>query len=152
MKRKITAFLCIMLCAIVWCFTQCRFNFNRDVEITLEGDLSDPSGNRIILMFPELDSMWKPTYQYAVVIPPDTTLNMYYRLIGLLNKNESFTTDNTFIICREEDKESMEDVAPGYFVFGSDFVADKPHCEVSCFYKATKEGKKYLLKKTEDAL
>ena len=149
MKKKGSIILCIMLCTIVWCCSHYQFNFCRNATITIGDNKNDSLNNRIILMFPELDSIWKPTYQYAVIIPSDTTMNMYYQLIQLLNKNESYTKNNTFIICQEVDKESMEEAVPGYSVFVSDFIADNRYCPETCFYMVWKEDKKYLLTKKE---
>ena len=147
MKKKSISIILITLCTMLWCCSHCGFNIHRNATITIGENKKDTLKDGIILMFPELDSMWKPTYQYAVIIPSDTTMNTYYRLIQLLNKNESYTKDNTFIVCREDDKESIKEAAPGYFVFTSDFIAQNQYCKETCFYTSRKENRKYLLNK-----
>ena len=71
----------------------------------------------IYMKFPELDSIWKPTYRYAIILPSDSTMSFYFRLVEFLTVEGDYTKDNTFLICREEDLEIVEKYLPGYSTF-----------------------------------
>ncbi|RHJ85354.1 hypothetical protein [Parabacteroides sp. AM08-6] len=138
-KRGILATF-VLLCAIIWCCSSCHFD-----NATITFGEENSSNKEIILIHPDLDSMWKPTYQYAVIIPADTTLSTYHNLIQLLKTSDSYTKDNAFVICRENDKKSIKEIVPGYSIFISDIVTQNQYCQKTCIYTAKKKNKKYLL-------
>ena len=95
------------------------------------------------MKLPALDSIWKPTYRYVVILPSDSTMGFYFRLVELLTEGKSYTRDNTFIICRNEDREIIEKNLPGYSIFSESLTLKRQ----SIFYSVKrKEDNWYILK------
>ena len=89
MKR--TNLLLLSLCALGLIFTRCDFNWNFSRKYTIA--IKQP--DQAYIQSAELDSIWKSSYEYAVLIPEDTTISTYFHLIeadfiakeGMCNKS-----------------------------------------------------------------
>ena len=79
MKR--TNLLLLSLCALGLIFTRCDFNWNFSRKYTIA--IKQP--DQAYIQSAELDSIWKSSYEYAVLIPEDTTISTYFHLIEALN-------------------------------------------------------------------
>ena len=66
MKR--TNLLLLSLCALGLIFTRCDFNWNFSRKYTIA--IKQP--DQAYIQSAELDSIWKSSYEYAVLIPEDT--------------------------------------------------------------------------------
>ena len=78
MKR--TNLLLLSLCALGLIFTRCDFNWNFSRKYTIA--IKQP--DQAYIQSAELDSIWKSSYEYAVLIPEDTTISTYFHLIEAL--------------------------------------------------------------------
>ena len=117
MKR--TNLLLLSLCALGLIFTRCDFNWNFSRKYTIA--IKQP--DQAYIQSAELDSIWKSSYEYAVLIPEDTTISTYFHLIAALNSNQPYNCTNTLIICHTKDTASMKELAPGYALYIYDFIA-----------------------------
>ena len=97
MKR--TNLLLLSLCALGLIFTRCDFNWNFSRKYTIA--IKQP--DQAYIQSAELDSIWKSSYEYAVLIPEDTTISTYFHLIEALNSNQPYNCTNTLIICHTKD-------------------------------------------------
>ena len=141
MKRRNLLFL--SLCVFGFIFTGCDFNWNFSKEYTIATKQPDQAW----IQFAELDSIWKSSYEYAVLIPADTTLSAYFHLIEDLSSNQPYNSSNTLIICHTKDSASMKELAPGYSLFVSDFMAKEGMCNKSCYFTIHKDIGKYKIEK-----
>ena len=92
MKR--TNLLLLSLCALGLIFTRCDFNWNFSRKYTIA--IKQP--DQAYIQSAELDSIWKSSYEYAVLIPEDTTISTYFHLIEALNSNQPYNCTNTLIL------------------------------------------------------
>ena len=88
MKR--TNLLLLSLCALGLIFTRCDFNWNFSRKYTIA--IKQP--DQAYIQSAELDSIWKSSYEYAVLIPEDTTISTYFHLIEALNSNQPYNCTN----------------------------------------------------------
>ena len=128
MKR--TNLLLLSLCALGLIFTRCDFNWNFSRKYTIA--IKQP--DQAYIQSAELDSIWKSSYEYAVLIPEDTTISTYFHLIKALNSNTKDTV-------------SMKELAPGYALYISDFIAKEGMCNKSCYFNIHKDINKYQIEK-----
>ena len=141
MKR--TNLLLLSLCALGLIFTRCDFNWNFSRKYTIA--IKQP--DQAYIQSAELDSIWKSSYEYAVSIPEDTTISTYFHLIEALNSNQPYNCTNTLIICHTKDTASMKELAPGYALYISDFIAKEGMCNKSCYFNIHKDINKYQIEK-----
>ena len=92
MKR--TNLLLLSLCALGLIFTRCDFNWNFSRKYTIA--IKQP--DQAYIQSAELDSIWKSSYEYAVLIPEDTTISTYFHLIEALNINQPYNFTNTCLL------------------------------------------------------
>lgn len=83
MKR--TNLLILSLCVLGLIFTGCNDTRpkNPDMVVISQSD-------KAWIKSDYLKSIWKPGYQYAVMIPEDTTAIVYHRLIESLKSNQPY--------------------------------------------------------------
>lgn len=88
----------------------------------------------------ELDKIWKPTFKYAIVISPKTTLKEYSKALCCIEKKDNkFNRDNTLVICQKGDRERAEEVAPGFTRYISDPIPPADRKEI--FFYLIKNAK-----------
>lgn len=135
----------ILGCAFGLIFIGCDFNWNW--SFTRKYTIATNQPNQAWIQSAELDSIWKPSYEYVVLIPEDTTISTYYHLIEALKSNQPYNSTNTLIICHTKDTASMKELASGYSLFVSDFFAKEEACNKSCYFTIHKDIDKYQIEK-----
>lgn len=151
MKTKCLLVTCCIVFAMLWCCSHCHYSQLRNATITIGGDTITigKENNTLVFMFPELDSIWKPTYQYAVFILPNTPVSQYHELLDTLSQTDHYTKDNTFIVCRSNERKYINLSIPGYSYFVPSLFTVDRLCEKTGFYTVRKEDEKYIFDKKE---
>ncbi|CAK7055874.1 MAG: hypothetical protein PARBA_02005 [Parabacteroides sp.] len=141
MKKIFISCFVFTLILLLYGTSHCHYNSLRNCKIIIGP--AQTVIDTIYMKFPALDSIWKPTYRYVVILPSDSTMGFYFRLVELLTEGKSYTRDNTFIICRNEDREIIEKNLPGYSIFSESLTLKRQ----SIFYSVKrKEDNWYILK------
>lgn len=125
---------------LVWVllFLQYGIVFAQEKKVTLR--MVSSNDNATIELFDvELDKIWKPAFKYAIVISPKATIKEYSKALHCLEaKGSKFNRNNTLVICKEEDKERAEEVAPGFVKYISQSIPSANGKEVF-FYSIKKK-------------
>lgn len=74
----------------------------------------ETNGNEISILDSRIDSVWHADITYAISIPNNPSFVDCCNLLGLLERNDRYTRENTIVFCTVNNLENLEEVAPGF--------------------------------------
>lgn len=63
------------------------------------------------LQFPQLKSVWKPSYEHVLVLQSEDSIRPFMKLEELLSDIDVYTPRNTLIVCTEDNEKYVKELS-----------------------------------------